>query len=88
MKIYSVLFLLFLTLIVCRFLPYVGWVTIIMTEKPIIKVHLYKSLAGSRKMVFTANIFSMHTQADLHSAGWIHIYVAIGFAFGWCHGSA
>lgn len=22
----------------CRFLPYVGWVTIIMTEKPIIKV--------------------------------------------------
>ena len=24
--------------VVCRFLPYVGWVTIIMTEKPIVKV--------------------------------------------------
>lgn len=27
----------------CRFLPYVGWITIIMTEKPIVKVCLLKS---------------------------------------------
>lgn len=36
---YFILFSLF-----CRFLPYVGWVTIIMTEKPIIKVCLYWNL--------------------------------------------
>lgn len=28
----------------CRFLPYVGWLTIIMTEKPIIKVSFHKKL--------------------------------------------
>lgn len=43
------LFLIVLTLIVCRFLPYVGWVTIIMTEKPIIKVRLNK-ISGRLKL--------------------------------------
>lgn len=46
-------------LLLCRFLPYVGWVTIIMTDKPIIKVCL--CVAHVNKILISS-VFFMHLQ--------------------------
>jgi hypothetical protein len=40
----------------CRFLPYVGWVTIIMTEKPIIKVWFLCQSSAKIKYCFMLTI--------------------------------